>query len=184
MFIPVSLKMQQEGERSTVKDIPRVTGCCLLWLHSWSAGELQQLWAQSCLGLHKWRRETLCPRWGRCAESARDAGDTWKVKHRRCWWPPQLVLSVGCSLSATLPWEFYVDFRDYLWFQGKHNWREHRAWQLYISWDSCTGKLFPFTLLGLQAGPDPALMKTIPQKSSAFLWVGMDGLFAWAESGR
>lgn len=43
---------------------------------------------------------------------------------------PQLVLSMGCYLCATFPWEFYVGFRDYLWFQGKHEWRELRAWQL------------------------------------------------------
>lgn len=65
-----------------------------------------------------------------------------------------------------------------------YGFRELRAWQLHVSWDSCAGKLFPFTLLGLQAGPDLALMKTIPRKSSAFFWVAHGCAVFLAESGR
>lgn len=146
--------------------------------HAWSARALRQLQAQSCLGLHKDIRETLCPKGGRCAKSDRDAGDTLQPRAVWGWWSTGgaggylgWCWHMGCCLCAMLWREFCVGFRDCLWFQGKHNQKERRAWQLHVSWDSCMGKLFPFTLVGLQAGPDPALMKTIPRKSSAFFWL-------------
>lgn len=102
---------------------------------------------------------------------------------RRCWWLPG---GAGGYLGQSQWWDvisiwhhrvFCVGFRDYLWFQGKHNWKECRPRQLHVSWDSYTEKFFPFTLWSLRPGPDRALMKTMPKSQVHFSHWHMDVLF-------
>lgn len=146
---------------------------------------LQELKAKPWAGWHKYIRVSLYPMSERkragemckvsqgsgtalqsCAEEG--AGDAGGYLGQSQWWD---VISIWHHRV------FCVGFRDYLWFQGKHNWKECRPRQLHVSWDSYTEKFFPFTLWSLRPGPDRALMKTMPKSQVHFSDWHMDVLF-------